>query len=214
MPKLSVADLDLSGRLVLTRVDFNVPMHQGVITDDSRITATLPTLRYLREHGARTVLCSHLGRPKGKIDLKYTLRPVAEHLERVLDANVGFCPETVGPLANEMASKLEPGGVMLVENLRFQAGEEANDEGFSRQLAELGDVYVNDAFGAAHRAHASTAGVTRFFTEAAAGFLMLRELDYLGRVLAAKEHPFVVILGGAKASDKLPLISHLARTAD
>ncbi len=214
MAKLSVTDLDLDGRLVLLRVDFNVPLQGNQVADDNRLTATLPTLRLLMNKRARVVMCSHLGRPKGKPDPKYSLRPVAEHLERLLGVSVGFCPETVGPRAQEMAARLEPGGFLLLENLRYQAAEEANDPEFARQLAELGEVYVNDAFGAAHRAHASTAGVTKYFTQAAAGLLLQKELNYLGKVLAAREHPFVVILGGAKASDKLPLIAHLARQAD
>jgi len=212
--KLSVNDLEVEGRLVLVRVDYNVPLDGARITDDARIQATLPTLRLLIARGARLVLCAHLGRPKGKVDLRYTLRPVAEHLERLLDGNVGFAPQTVGPLAEEMAARLAPGGVVLLENLRFQPGEESNDPAFSRQLAALGDVYVDDAFGAAHRAHASTVGVTALMPQAAAGLLMERELDYLGRVLHGADRPFVVILGGAKISDKLPLIAHLVQRAD
>lgn len=218
MAKLSVMDLardgGLEGRLVLMRVDFNVPLDGETVVDDNRITATLPTIQYLIQQRARIVLCSHLGRPKGHPDPRYSLRPVAKHLERLLGQSVGFCPETVGETAMAMVSRLAPGGVLLLENLRFQPGEEANDGEFARQLAALGEVYVDDAFGAAHRAHASTVGAAKLFPRAAAGFLLLRELQYLGRVLAADEHPFVVILGGAKASDKLPLIAHLARHAD
>ncbi len=214
MPKLSVNDLAVEGRLVLVRVDYNVPLDGARITDDARIQATLPTLRLLKARGARLVLCAHLGRPKGKVDLRYTLRPVAEHLERLLDANVGFSPKTVGPVAAEMAARLAPGGVVLLENLRFQPGEESNDPEFSRQLASLADVYVDDAFGAAHRAHASTVGVPALVPQAAAGLLMERELEYLGRVLHGSERPFVVILGGAKIGDKLPLIAHLVPRAD
>lgn len=214
MRKLSVRDLNLASELVLTRVDFNVPLEGGVVVDDNRIAATLPTIRYLRDRGARVVLCSHLGRPKGKPDARYSLRPVAERLAQLLDTNVGFCPVTVGPEAQEMASRLEPGGVLLLENLRFQPGEEANSPEFARQLAELGELYVDDAFGAVHRAHASTAGVARLFPQAAAGLLLLRELDFLQRVLDAREHPFLVLMGGAKAGDKLPFLSHLARKAD
>ncbi|MGH9417461.1 MAG: phosphoglycerate kinase [Terriglobales bacterium] len=214
MRKLSVMDLDLGDELVLMRVDYNVPLTAGVVLDDNRISTTLPTLRYLQSRKARVVLCSHLGRPKGKPEECYSLRPVAERLQRLLGGNVGFCPVTVGPEAQEMASRLEPGSVMLLENLRFQPGEEANDPGFSRQLAELGEVYVNDAFGVAHRAHASTVGAARLFPQAAAGLLLLGELDYLQRVLDAREHPFLVLLGGAKAGDKLPFLSHLARKAD
>ncbi len=214
MSKLTLAKLELANRLVLARVDYNVPLAAGAVSDDTRIAATLSTLRYLLQHEARVVLCAHLGRPKGKPDLRYSLRPVAERLERLLDRNVGFCPETVGPRAAEMAARLETGGVLMVENLRFQPGEEANDPEFARQLAELGEVYVDDAFGAAHRAHASNVGVVRYFPQAAAGLLMQRELEYLGRIRDAHEHPFLVLLGGAKASDKLPLMAHLARRAD
>lgn len=214
MAKLSVKDLDVNGKLVLLRVDFNVPLADGGVADDARITASLPTIRFLRDHGARVVMCAHLGRPKGKPDPKYSLKPVAEHLERLIGANVGFCPETVGATAREMSARLAPGGLLMVENLRYQPGEEKNDPDFARQLAELGEVYVNDAFGADHRAHASTVGVTQYFKQAAAGFLLEKELDYLGRVLNATDHPFVVILGGAKVSDKLPLIATLAKKAD
>jgi phosphoglycerate kinase len=214
MAKLTLAQLEMAGRLALVRVDYNVPLHDGAVADDTRIAATLPTLRTMLQREARLVLCSHLGRPKGKPDPRYSLRPVAERLERLLERNVGFCPETVGPRAAEMAARLESGGVLMVENLRFQPGEEANDAEFARRLAELGEVFVNDAFGAAHRAHASTVGVVRYFPQAAAGLLMQRELEYLGRIRDAKEHPFLVLLGGAKASDKLPLMAHLAQRAD
>ncbi|HVA64235.1 MAG TPA: phosphoglycerate kinase [Terriglobales bacterium] len=214
MAKLSLSALDLRERLVLARMDYNVPLQGRTVGDDYRLLATLPTLRALIAQQARVVMCSHLGRPKGKVDLRYSLRPVAERLERLLERNVGFCPDTVGARAVEMAARLEPGGLLLVENLRFQPGEEANDDGFAGQLSELGEVYVNDAFGAAHRAHASTVGVVKYFPQAAAGLLMERELDYLGRVLAASERPVVVLLGGAKAGDKLPLLAHLAQKAD
>ncbi|MGH9486581.1 MAG: phosphoglycerate kinase [Terriglobales bacterium] len=214
MAKLNIRQLDVRGRLVLVRVDFNVPIEGSRIVDNSRIVATLPTLRYLMNRGSRIVLCSHLGRPKGKSDGRFSLRPVAERLERLLEHAVGFCPETVGPEAEEMAARLEPGHLLLLENLRFQAGEEANDDGFARQLALLGDVYVDDAFGAAHRAHASIVGVVKYFPQAAAGMLMSSELEFLGRVLNAHEHPFVVLLGGAKVSDKLRLLAHMAARAD
>lgn len=214
MAKLTIKQLDVRGRLVLTRVDFNVPLEGNRIVDNSRLVATLPTLRYLMNRGSRVVLCSHLGRPKGKPESRYSLRPVAERLERLLEHSVGFCPDTVGPRAEEMAARLDPGHVMLLENLRFDPGEEANDEGFARQLAALGEIYVDDAFGAAHRAHASIVGVVRFFSEAAAGLLMQSELEYLGRLLHAHEHPYVVLLGGAKVSDKLPVLAHLAPRAD
>ncbi|TAN22081.1 MAG: phosphoglycerate kinase [Acidobacteria bacterium] len=214
MAKLSVRQLAVEQRLVLTRVDFNVPLEGERVLDNSRIVATLPTLRLLMEREARIVLCSHMGRPKGKRDERYSLRPLVARLEHLLEHSVGFCPETVGPLAQEMAARLEPGNLLLLENLRFQPGEEANDDAFSRQLAALGEAYVDDAFGAAHRAHASIVGVTQYFPQAAAGLLMQSELDYLGRLLHADEHPYVVLLGGAKVSDKLPLIAHLAQRAD
>ena len=214
MPKLSLRDLKLGEELVLLRADFNVPLEDGVITDDNRLQATLPTLRYLRDHGARTVICSHLGRPKGKPDDRFSLRPVAEHLERLLETSVGFCPETVGPEAEEMSAKLERGGILVVENLRFQPGEEANDPAFARQLAALGELYVDDAFGAAHRAHASNSAIVQFFPQAAAGLLLEKELAYLSRIREAHEHPFLVLLGGAKASDKLAIVTALARRAD
>ncbi|MGH9414837.1 MAG: phosphoglycerate kinase [Terriglobales bacterium] len=214
MAKLAVTQLDVAQRLVLTRVDFNVPLEGERVVDNSRIVATLPTLRNLMERGARSVLCSHLGRPKGRADERYSLRPLVARLEHLLEHSVGFCPETVGPLAEEMSARLQPGGLLLLENLRFHRGEEANDDGFARQLAALGEAYVDDAFGAAHRAHASIVGVTKYFPQAAAGLLMQSELDYLGRLLQAQQHPFVVLLGGAKASDKLPLLAHLAARAD
>lgn len=215
MAKLAVTSLPLMEKRVLARVDYNVPLNGDAVGDDSRLVATLPTLHYLRERRAKVVMCAHLGRPKGKPDPRYSLRPVAERLSRLLDRNVGFCPDAVGVRAQEMASRLDPGGLLLLENLRFYPGEEANDAGFARQLAELGEAYVDDAFGAAHRAHASTVGVAQCFPRAAAaGLLMERELDYLGRVRAAREHPFLVLVGGAKASDKLPLLTHFLSKAD
>ncbi|MGH9465918.1 MAG: phosphoglycerate kinase [Terriglobales bacterium] len=214
MSKLGVQVLDVTGRLVLCRVDFNVPLEGSRILDISRIAATLPTLQSLRERGARIVLCSHLGRPNGAHHERLSLRPVAERLEHLIGHSVGFCPEAVGPRAEEMAARLEPGHMVVLENLRFYPGEEANDDAFSRQLAALGELYVDDAFGAAHRAHASIVGVTKYFPLAAAGLLMQSELNYLGRLLAAHEHPFVVLLGGAKVSDKLPLMAHLGARAD
>ncbi len=220
MAKLTLRDIPVAQRRVLVRVDFNVPLDHGGVADDTRIRATLPTLQYLIQQQAKPILCSHLGRPKGKPDSAYTLRPVAERLRVLLnerlggDAQVGFCPETVGMQAREMAQALEPGHVLLLENLRFQPQEEANDAGFARELASLAEVYVNDAFGSAHRAHASTVGVTQFLHPAAAGFLMERELRYLGDALGNPRHPFVVILGGAKVADKLPVMESLAHHAD
>jgi len=209
MPKLSIKDLDLNGKRVFIRVDFNVPVKDNVVTDDTRIRAALPTIAYATEHGARVILASHLGRPKGQRIGKYSLRPVAAHLAKLLNAPVEFAEDCVGEAATAKVAGLKDGDVLLLENLRFHPEEEKNDEGFAQKLAALCDVYVNDAFGAAHRAHASTAGITKCVKQAAAGLLMERELEYLGRVINNPEHPFVAILGGAKVSDKIPVISAL-----
>src|SRR5215831_8474461 len=200
MQKLSIKDLNLSGKRVFIRVDFNVPIKDGRVDDDTRIRAAIPTIKYATEHGARVILASHLGRPKGQRADKYSLRPVAEHLAQLLGTPVTFADDCVGPSAEEKVAQLKDGDVLLLENLRFHAEEEKNDEEFAPQLAVLCDLYVNDAFGAAHRAHASTAGITKFARQAAAGLLMEKELDYLGRVIGGPEHPFVAILGGAKVS--------------
>ena len=214
MNKLGISDLDLKGRRVFMRVDFNVPLADGQITDDTRIQAALPSIRYVIEKNGKLILASHLGRPKGKPDPKYSLKPVATRLGNLLRKAVQFAPDCVGPEVAKMVSDLPPGGVLMLENLRFHAEEEKNDPEFAKQLAKLCDVYVNDAFGAAHRAHASTAGIAAYVKQAAAGFLMEKELESLSYALTRAEKPFVAIVGGAKISDKIDLIESFINIAN
>ena len=215
MSKLSIRDLDLAGKRVFVRVDFNVPLEGSRVTDDTRIRETLPTLDYARKHGARLVLASHLGRPKGKPDPKYSLRPAAAKLAELTGAPVDFADDCIGPEAEAKSRALADGGMLLLENLRYHPEEEANDANFSKQLAALCDgLFVCDAFGSAHRAHASVVGITKFVRQSAAGLLMERELNYLGKALASPERPFVAILGGAKVSDKIEVVENLMKVAD
>jgi len=222
MAKLTVRDLDVSGKRVFVRVDYNVPLEekegQMVITDETRIQATLPTLRLLIEKGAKLILAAHLGRPKGKREASLSLRPVASRLAEILGCNVNFADDCIGEKVEQMADALPPGGIVLLENVRYHGEEEANDPAFAEKLAKVADVYVNDAFGAAHRAHASTEGVARIVAKrggkCAAGLLMERELKFLGDELENPARPFVVILGGAKVSDKIKVIDRLLEKAD
>ena len=212
--KKGLKDLQPAGKRVLVRVDFNVPVKDGQVGDDSRIVAALPTIRYLIEQKARVILMSHLGRPKGGPDTKNSLKPVAARLEQLLGRPVVFASDCVGPEVEALARSLQDGQVLLLENLRFHPEEEANDAGFARRLAALGESYVNDAFGTAHRAHASTEGVTHFLRPAVAGFLMQKELDYLGRTLESPQRPFVAVLGGAKISGKIDVLTQLLGKVD
>lgn len=211
--KKMVTDLDVKGKKVLVRVDFNVPLKEGQVGDDTRIQAALPTINYLLENGAAVILCSHLGRPKGEPDPAFSLKPVAEYLDGLIEADVKFAEDCVGEKAEEAAADLQMGQVLVLENTRFHAGEKKNDPEMAKQLASLADLYVNDAFGSAHRAHASTAGVADYLP-AAAGFLLEKEIKYLGNAIADPERPFVAILGGAKVSDKIGVIENLLTKSD
>jgi phosphoglycerate kinase len=218
MAKLTLRDLDTRGKRVLVRVDFNVPIEERdgkiVITDDTRIRESLPTINWLREHGAKTILMSHFGRPKGKRVEKYSLRPIGDYLHNLINQPVIFSQDTIGKIPKEIIAHMHDGDIVLLENLRFQPEEEANDPNFAEALAKLADFYVNDAFGAAHRAHASTVGVTRFIATSAMGFLMEKELKYLHEELDHPAKPFLVILGGAKVSDKIGVLKALIAKAD
>jgi phosphoglycerate kinase len=215
MNKLTIQDLDLRGKRVFIRVDFNVPLKDGLVTDDTRIRETLPTLKLAIENGGRLVLASHLGRPKGGRDPKYSLKPAAKKLEELLKKPVGFAADCIGPEAESKSKALKDGDVLVLENVRFHPEEEKNDEGFSKQLAALCDgVFVSDAFGSAHRAHASVVGITKFVKQSAAGLLMEKEIAYIGKAISNPTRPFVAILGGAKVSDKIEVVENLMKIAD
>ncbi len=211
--KKTVQDIDVAGKKVLVRVDFNVPIKDGKVGDDTRIQAALPTINYLLEQGATPILCSHLGRPKGEFDSQYSLRPVADYLGNIIDQQVIFAEDCIGQQAEEAAKKIQPDQVLLLENTRFHSGEKKNDPEMARQLASLADIFVNDAFGTAHRAHASNVGVAQYLP-AVAGFLMEKEIRYLGQAIADPARPFLAILGGAKISDKIGVINNLLQKAD
>jgi phosphoglycerate kinase len=219
MNKLTIDDISsygggLKSKRVLVRVDFNVPMKDGIITDDKRITESLPTINKIISEGGRCILMSHLGRPKGEKNLKYTLKPAAEHLGKLIGKNVIFTDDCIGKNTEVIISGMIDGDVVLLENLRFYKQEEANDSEFAKQLAGHGDVYVNDAFGSAHRAHASTEGVTHFIKQCAAGYLMQKELEYLSKAVGNPEHPYIALLGGSKISGKIDVINNLLDKAD
>jgi len=214
LSKLGVEDLELGGKRALIRVDFNVPLDGKQITDDTRIKAVLPTVNYVIEHGGKVILMSHLGRPKGEAAPEFSLEPVAKRLGKLLGKDVIMAPDCVGEEVEAIVSRMKEGDVVLLENLRFHAEEEENDPDFAKRLAELADVYINDAFGAAHRAHASTAGVTKYVPQAAAGLLMQKEIKYIGQAVENPERPFMAILGGVKVSDKIGVIENLMKKAD
>lgn len=211
--KKTVKDVDVRGKRVLVRVDFNVPLAEGMVTDDTRVRAALPTLRYLVDHGARVIVMSHLGRPKGERDPQYSLRPVRRVLQRLLGRNVVFVDDIIGSEAHEAVDRMVGGEIIMLENLRFHPGEKANDPEFAKALASLADIYVNDAFGAAHRSHASTVGVAQFLP-AVAGLLLAREVETLTAMLTDPERPFVAILGGSKVSDKIGVIDRMLECVD
>ena len=212
--KLFVEDLDVSGKRVIVRVDFNVPLKDGKVESDKRLKESLPTIKYLRDKGAKVILMSHLGRPDGKRVADMSLRPVADALLGLLGTPVAFADDCVGAPAEQAVAALAPGGVLLLENLRFRAEEEENDAAFAKKLAALADVYVNDAFGTAHRAHASTEGITKFVSKAASGYLMKKELDFLGQALGDPKRPFVAVIGGSKVSGKIDVIKNLLPRVD
>jgi phosphoglycerate kinase len=211
--KKTIEDINVESKRVLVRVDFNVPLEGDRVADDTRIQAALPTIQYLMGANAKVILCSHLGRPKGEVDPELSLRPVAEQLAKLLGKEVAFAPDCVGSDAEQAAEKLQEGEVLLLENTRFHAGEKANEPEFAKKLASLAEIFVNDAFGSAHRAHASTVGVTEYLP-AAAGYLLEKEIRYLGEALSEPEHPFVAIMGGAKISDKIDVVKRMLQIAD
>ncbi len=215
MNKLMINDLDLKGKKVLMRVDFNVPLDENQnITDDVRITAALPSIEKVISEGGKLILMSHLGRPKGEVKPEYSLKPVAERLSELLNKEIKFADDCVGDEVTALVAGLKNGEVLLLENVRFHKAETNNDPEFAKQLAAFGDVFINDAFGTAHRAHASTEGVTKYISTCAAGYLMQKELDYLGKAIANPQRPFTAILGGAKVTDKIPVINNLLKKVD
>jgi len=214
MAKLTIRDLDFKGKKVVMRVDFNVPLDNGVITDDNRIVQALPSIKYVTEHGGLCILLSHLGRPKGEPKPEFSLKPVAEYLKKLVDTKVHFGTDCVSDAAKNAIDGAKPGEIVLLENVRFHAGETKNDENFSKQLAALGDLFVNDAFGSSHRAHCSVAGITQFLQPAAAGFLLEKEIKYLEGAVNDPNRPFVAVLGGAKVSDKIGVIENLLSKVD